>query len=124
MRVTTFSGPQLYAARLKARMTQEDLAFALRQRTSARTGARTIRRWEIGESTPHSALIPAIAAALGVTVDELYDADDDEEADSALLQLRRLKSNLILAGRDDLVADLAAIAKLTGLAEELDGAAV
>src|SRR5438477_11899373 len=86
MKVKTFSGPKLYHARLRAQLTQDDLAYALRQKTSAKTGGRSVRRWETGETTPHSALIPAIASALNIAVDELYgDGEDDEEEDPTVL---------------------------------------
>jgi transcriptional regulator with XRE-family HTH domain len=109
--VQTFSGRKLYQARLRAGLSQEDLALALRQRTRAKTGPRNVRRWENGETTPHSALIPAIAASLDVSLDELYGdgRSDEDDGASREMQLARIREELERNGRADLVADLLAL---------------
>lgn len=49
-----------------------------------------IRRWERGENAPRSDVVPALADALGVTIDELYASDDDGEEDALSLRHRAL----------------------------------
>lgn len=95
---------RIYDARLRAGMTQERLAEAVRAR-GVKATARYIHRWEKGVNAPRSDVVPALAGALGVTIESLYgDGDDDEE--DALSRLRRVRAELVLAGRDDLAADL------------------
>lgn len=58
-----------------------------------RPDVRAVNRWENDRNAPHADVLPAIAGALGVTVDELYqeeaDGDDDEEEAEAALRRRR-----------------------------------
>lgn len=112
MKVREFSPRRLARARSNSGLTQADLAIALRTATRAKTTERNVRRWEAGTNTPHSALIPAIAEALGVTVDDLY-GTDEEEADPAMA-LRRIRAELVLLGRDDLANDLQQLAAVRG----------
>lgn len=68
--------------REQRRLTQDDLAHAIRQRASGfGTNQVTVSRWEAGQA-PHSSVVPHIAAVLGVTVDDLCEAEDDAEAAS------------------------------------------
>lgn len=71
-----FSGAKLED--LRGRTTQHDLAAALRKRGFGTTQT-TVSRWESGQ-VPRSAVLPALAAELGVTVDELFDEDEAEAA--------------------------------------------
>ena len=90
-------------------MSQADLAYAIRARlgaTGPRTTERSIRRWEKGTHAPHADVIPALAAATGVEIGFLYDADDEEEEEEQDV-LRRVAAELLLrGGNDDLVAEL------------------
>lgn len=71
-----FSGQRL--EELRGLKTQTDLASGLRKRGFGTTQT-TISRWESGQM-PHSSVLPALAAELNCTVDELYaDADDAED---------------------------------------------
>jgi len=79
MAVRTFSAERLKELRANQRLTQHDLASKLRTRGFGTTQT-TVSRWEDGQQ-PHSAVLPELAAALGVEIDDLYGSDDDEEAD-------------------------------------------
>jgi len=87
-------------------MTQEDVAFRLRQRGHKANG-RSIRRWESGQHAPHANIVPDLAAVLGVTIEKLYErsesGDDDDEDEAAL---RRLAHQLIDRKQDDLALQL------------------
>lgn len=79
MQVREFSGDRLQQARLRKGWTQTDLAHALRNRGLKTTGGQ-IWRWESGEHSPRSSVIPVLAEELGVSMDELYGTlDDDDE---------------------------------------------
>lgn len=53
------------ALRNRAGLTQEELA------TMLGVGRTAVTMWEIGENLPPTKLLPALAAALGCTIDEL-----------------------------------------------------
>lgn len=55
-------------------MTQADVAYRLREH-GHKANERSIRRWESGEHAPHANVVPDLAAALGITLDELYTPD-------------------------------------------------
>lgn len=69
--VTTFQPQQIYAARLRAGLSQEDLAHELRGRGFGTT-AKSVSHWERGVNRPSADILPSLAAALGVTLDSLY----------------------------------------------------
>lgn len=72
---STFSGQRL--EQLRGRKTQTDLANGLRARGFGTTQT-TVSRWESGQ-VPHSSVLPALAAELGVSVQELFAEPDDGE---------------------------------------------
>jgi transcriptional regulator with XRE-family HTH domain len=120
MQVKVFSPSKLNRLRLARGFSQDDLAYELRKRATS-ASAKQVSRWENGSHAPRSSVIPVLADALGVEIDALYgpaagqeQSDDDEEA-ARDMELRRIRSELILAGRDDLAADLL---KLTALARK------
>lgn len=83
-----FSGTSLYQHRLKQNMSRADLAHAIRRSSHGQIKAteRGVRGWEKNEYAPRGEAIPALAAALGCEMSELYEtngatADDDEESD-------------------------------------------
>jgi transcriptional regulator with XRE-family HTH domain len=96
---TRVSGSRIRDARLGARLTQEGLARAVN------TSARNIVRWETEANVPRLKHLAAIAQATGQEVTYFLSADDAEEED-AISRLRRVRAELVLAGRDDLAADL------------------
>lgn len=80
-----FNPERLNKLRLRNGYTQEDLAHELRRR-GMKTSAKQIRRWEMGAHAPRADVIPLLADALGVPMDELFgDADSDDEEDDAVL---------------------------------------
>jgi transcriptional regulator with XRE-family HTH domain len=89
---------RIHTARLRAGMTQADLAHALRGR-GFKTNERSVRNWERGRdnggNVPHADVVPAIAEATGVELSFLFAEDpaaDDEDA--ALIDLRHLPEDL------------------------------
>lgn len=89
-----FSGTRLET--LRGRKTQTDLANGLRSRGFGTTQT-TVSRWESGQM-PHSSVLPALAAELGCSVDELFaDSDDAEAAQPMSLEpLTRDESDLLV----------------------------
>lgn len=77
------SPQKLAGFREAKRLDQTELAARLRKRGLGTTQA-TVSRWEHGQE-PRSHMLPALAAELGVKVDELYGDDEDEEAALPLL---------------------------------------
>lgn len=109
MQVKTFSPGKLYRLRLARGFSQDDLAYELRKRATA-ASAKQVSRWERGSHQPRAAVIPVLADALNVQIDELYGnggEDDDDEDEARATELRRIRSQLVLSGHDDLAADLA-----------------
>lgn len=78
-------------ARLRAGMTQADVAYKLRER-GHKANERSIRRWESGQHAPHANVVPALAEALGITIDDLYASDEtaEEEDEAALRRLAHI----------------------------------
>lgn len=58
--------------REKAGMTQKQLADMIHLERSA------IAKWESGAVMPAAARLPELATALGVSVDDLFDRDDND----------------------------------------------
>lgn len=88
MRTACINPGRLYQARIAKGMTQADVANRLRN-SGHKANERSIRRWESGQHAPHANVVPALAEALGVTIDTLYertDTDDDEEDEAAVLR--------------------------------------
>lgn len=86
-------------ARLRANMSQTDLAFAIRRVTDGRLkpSDQTIRRWERGKHLPREGAIVAIAAATETDVSYFYEADSDDDEEAALLRdLSQLPADLRL----------------------------
>lgn len=62
-------GKQIRAHRLRGNMTQEKLAETLHVTSQA------VSKWENGTSYPDVSLLPELSAALGVTLDELFETN-------------------------------------------------
>ena len=86
-------------------MTQEDVAYGLRQRGHKANG-RSIRRWESGQHAPHANIVPDLAAVLGVTIEKLYERSESGDDDEDEAALRRLAHQLIDRKQDDLALQL------------------
>jgi transcriptional regulator with XRE-family HTH domain len=67
-----FSGPRLRNARLANGGTQSGLARELD------VADLTVWRWEHGEAVPNAAMLPALAAALGIEIGDLFAADGEQ----------------------------------------------
>lgn len=105
MRTATVNPHRIYQARLASKQTQADVAFKIRQR-GHKASEQSIRRWETGKHAPHANVVPALAEALGVSIDSLYeqaDPDDEEEDEAAL---RRLAHMAIDRGQTDMAVAL------------------
>ena len=68
----TLTGAGLRARRDAAGMTQQQLADAIHISRVA------VAMWETGRALPSAALLPQIAAALGCSIDELYEGGGHE----------------------------------------------
>ena len=68
-------GERIKEYRLKKGLTQEELAKKLF------VSRKTVSKWETGRGLPDSSMLPHIAEALGVTIDELFDGKAEEIAD-------------------------------------------
>ncbi len=85
MRTACINSQRIYDARLAKDMSQADVAYKLRQHGHKAT-ERSIRRWETGVNAPHANVVPALAEALGISIEKLYEqSDDDDEEDEAVL---------------------------------------
>ena len=93
MRTACVNPVRIYEARVAAKKTQADVAYAIRQH-GHKANERSIRRWESGQHAPHANVVPALAEALGISIDALYQqsgsADDDEEDEAALRRLAHI----------------------------------
>jgi len=118
MRTACINPQRIYEARDGRKLTQEDVAFGLRQRGHKANG-RSIRRWESGQHAPHANIVPDLAAVLGVTIEKLYErseSGDDEEDEAAL---RRLAHQLIDRRQDDLALQLLERVRLISSREDV-----
>lgn len=68
----------------------------------------SVSDWERGDNSPSGRHVASLARELGVEAEHFYD-ESDEEADQ-VSRLRRIRAELVLAGRDDLADDLRKIA--------------
>lgn len=92
MRTACVNSNRIYQARLSSGQTQADIAYKIRQH-GHKANERSIRRWESGQHAPHANVVPALAEALGVSIDSLYeqsDGDDEEEDEAALRRLAHM----------------------------------
>lgn len=74
-------GKRIREHRLRCNMTQERLAEAVG------VTAQAVSKWESAQSCPDIALLPELAAVLGVSIDELFDSSEET-------QLRRIEAML------------------------------
>ena len=79
--MTENMGKQIRAGRVRSSLTQEKLAEALGVTPQA------VSKWERGESLPDIALLPALSAALGLTLDELFESGPETH-------LRRIRQRM------------------------------
>lgn len=107
MRLACIDPKRINQARLRAGMTQADVAYRLRER-GHKANERSIRRWESGQHAPHANVVPDLAGVLNVPIEDLYQqnggAEDDEDEDEAAL--RRVAHQMIDRGHEDLAAEL------------------
>lgn len=87
MATTTFSGHRLKELRNRKRLTQHDLASALRKAGFGTTQT-TVSRWEDGQQ-PHSSVLSSLATVLGVSIADLFSDDDEEESSMPLSRDQR-----------------------------------
>lgn len=114
--VQVWNPARLTAARRAAGLSQEALAnriTGILKREAQPVRTRNVVRWErprgaSGAHAPHADFIAAIAEATAKEPSYFLGSDDTEE--ERLLRLRRMRSELVLAGRDDLADELQQIA--------------
>lgn len=99
MQVRRLSPKRLAHLRLRAGMTQEDAAHALRAKGFKANG-QSLSRWEGGGHEPRASVIPALADIYGVSIDDLYVDGDDEEGDRD--PVARAAEGLVSALTDEL----------------------
>lgn len=96
MRTTNVNPGRLVA--LRGKQSREVIAHELRKRGHG-TDAKAIWRYETGRNQPSARVLPDYASVLGVPMDDLYVAeDDDEESDLSVdldLMLRSYLRKLI-----------------------------
>ena len=89
--MTENMGKQIRAGRVRSALTQEKLAEALGVTPQA------VSKWERGESLPDIALLPELSAALGLTLDELFESG----AETHLRRIRQRMENEPRMGVED-----------------------
>lgn len=105
MKLAVINPQRILEARKARGLTQDDVAFQLRQRGHKANG-RSIRRWEAGAHAPHANIIPDLAAVLGVTIEKLYEQSESGDDDDDEASMRRIAQRLIERRQYDLAADL------------------
>jgi transcriptional regulator with XRE-family HTH domain len=58
-----------------AGLSRAELAYEMRKQLpdSLKPSERSVTRWESGDNLPRADMLPALAAVLGVRIDELYE---------------------------------------------------
>lgn len=108
--MSRWTGLQLEQRR--GRRTQTDLADALRRRCPGLGTTQTqISRWESGQQ-PRKLVLPHLAAELGCSVEELFDADDDEESELGAVLTRQVVASI---ARDTVAETVAETLKKLGI---------
>lgn len=79
MRTACVNPARIFDIRSAAGLTQADVAYRIRQH-GHKANERSIRRWESGQHAPHANVVPALADALGVTIEALYQRDESDDA--------------------------------------------
>ncbi len=85
-------GKQIRTQRLRHNMTQEQLADALG------VSAQAVSKWETGAAMPDIAVLPALSAHFGVTIDELFALTDEAH----FARIEAMMENEVLLSREDL----------------------
>ena len=80
--------------RKEKNMTQSELGKILGVTNKA------VSKWEVGENTPDSSLFPLIAGVFGVSVDELYNGERNEQAIKTTFIKEKYYNSLKLFRRD------------------------
>lgn len=111
--VRRLDASKIHQARLRANLSLDDVAHLLRGR-GFKTTASAIWRWENGKNGPAGDVLASLADALQTDIDSFFSEEDggDAEEGGRAMRLRKLQAELVLSGRDDLAADLAALARM------------
>lgn len=114
-------------ARNDVGLTQADVAFRLRA-AGLKTTERNVRRWETGETTPHSSVVLPLADALNVSVDDLYESSSGEQDEDEAAVMFAAVAELNRLGHYKMADDLLGVARSTaarqGRARQMDAADV
>lgn len=93
------------AERLVGKLSREDAGSAKWHRDVA-SMQRNLRRYENGHNVPRGVLLMLIAAETETEASHFTSSDDDDEEDDPEVRLRRVVSELVTLGKDDLAGDL------------------
>jgi len=115
----SFRGERLRRARLEAGLSQEQMAERVANLVkSGRCRARNIVRWENEEHSPSADFIGAFARATGKSESYFFTEDDEEEEEDEDV-IRRVASQLVALGEDDMAVDLLGVVRRKTAAEEV-----
>lgn len=84
-------GEKIRMHRLRLSMTQEKLS------QSVGVTAQAVSKWESGQSYPDIALLPELAAVLGVSIDELFESSQEQH----LTRIETMLENEVMLSRKD-----------------------
>lgn len=84
-------GEKIRMHRLRRSMTQERLS------QSVGVTAQAVSKWESGQSYPDIALLPELAAVLGVSIDELFESSQEQH----LTRIEAMLENEVMLSRED-----------------------
>jgi len=76
------SGNKIAYVRKKRGYTQQDIRDLVFQKTGKKYRQGTISSWETGKTSPGMEVLEALASILGVSVDDLYEKDQEEDSRS------------------------------------------
>ncbi|MBQ6544093.1 MAG: helix-turn-helix transcriptional regulator [Clostridia bacterium] len=92
-------GEQIAKYRKERHLTQEQLGEALGVTN------RTVSKWESGLSSPGVDLIPPLASALGITLEQLFGIEKTNENTDNMRQLKEIISSSIEESLPDIIED-------------------
>lgn len=105
MRTACVNPARIFDIRSAAGLTQADVTYRIRQH-GHKANERSIRRWESGQHAPHANVVPALADALGVTIEALYQRDESDDEEEDEVHLLRIAHVALDKGEHQMAIDL------------------